>query len=125
MMQPFMNPNYITQFPSYMNQQPAFANNNQNAINGMYVDSRSVVEATQGDLSGKPMYMPTTDGSTIYVKQLDNYGKSHVTTYVKQNDEEIQIKKSENEEILSHLEAIEEKIDKLRPANSRKKEVEE
>lgn len=121
-----MNPNYITQFPSYMNQQTTFANNNNpNVINGMYVDNRSVVEATQGDLSGKPMYMPTTDGSAIYVKQLDNFGKSHVTTYIKQTDEEIEIKKSENEEILSRLGAIEEKIDKLRPANTRKKEVEE
>lgn len=107
-MQPFINPNYFYQNqPIYQPSTPI------NSINGMYVDSRSVVDATQGDLTGKPYFMPTTDGSTIYVKQLDNFGKSHITTYIKQVEEDIENKSDKLQILTDKVQDLTEKINEL------------
>lgn len=125
-MQPYMNPNYFNQYQN--NFVPQFQ---PTTLNGMYVESRAVVDSTQSDLSGKPIFLPTTDGNTIYVKQLDGFGKSHVTTYVKQletqNCEESvknDVKTQDFDMLVSKLDELAEKIDKLKPTRSTKKEVE-
>lgn len=104
----------------------------QSGINGMYVDNRQVVDATQCDLSGKPLFFPTTDGQTIYSKQLDPMGKSHVTTYSKQFEPEICEKFSNNgvkmqdlDILVSKIDELSEKIDKLNKPTRIKKEAEE
>lgn len=110
-----MYQNYLNQYPSYP---PMYSNNN--TLNGMYVESRAVVDSTQSDLNGKPTFLPTTDGSAIYVKQLDNFGKSHVTTYLRQVEE---YPKPHTDDIIERLNVLEQKIDRLsevayEPANA-------
>lgn len=51
------------------------------ALNGKYVDSIESVKATDVMMDGSIMFFPSTDGKTIYTKQLQPDGTSRISTF--------------------------------------------
>ena len=72
---PMTNPTMTTQ-PQYL---PPIQN--QNTLNGKYVDSFDVVRASETLLDGSITYYPFTDGSAIVTKQLQTDGTSKTIIY--------------------------------------------
>lgn len=117
---------YLQPYQSY--QQPiqqSYQNSQQNPINQQqefsntipcaYVDSIKVVEATNSDMSGKPLLFMKSDGTEIYRKQLNpNTGASDLFTYeIKKNIEPQTVQPSDKydfTEINSKLDSFKEDI---------------
>lgn len=92
----YMNPyGYSNQYSyqGFQNQQmqPITSNqqsqqNQQNVLQGWYVDGLDVTKAINADMSGNAMFFPSTDGKEIYKKQLDiNTGKPITSVYKLEN----------------------------------------
>src|SRR5699024_8298771 len=106
-MQPYMNPYYFQNNPSYVQPQYGQINPypdrlaqvqaqqqqiNQSqygqqmpvqpiGLNGEVVDSIDVVKAKNVDMSGQPTFYPKSDLSEVYVKSLMADGTSQIVTY--------------------------------------------
>src|SRR5699024_9005397 len=106
-MQPYTNPYYFQNNPSYVQPQYGQINPypdrlaqlqaqqqqfNQSqygqqipvqpmGLNGEVVDSIDVVKAKNVDMSGAVVYYPQSNGAVIYTKQLMPDGTSKITTY--------------------------------------------
>lgn len=61
---------------------------NQNTLNGKYVDSIDVVKASETPLDGSTIYFPFTDGSAIVSKQLQMDGTTKTIVYKPVDNEE-------------------------------------
>lgn len=83
----YQQPYQQFQQPIQQNYQNTQQTQYQNEINNatipcMYVDSVKVVEATNSDMSGKPLLFMKSDGTEIYRKQINpNTGASDLFTY--------------------------------------------
>ena len=68
-------------------------------LQGQMVDGIDTVKAKDVDMSGNPVYYPTTDGTEIYRKQLQADGRSRIFVYRLINPEEQQQPKVEEKPI--------------------------
>lgn len=107
--QPFINPNYFSQYPQYFQPQPQtnpymqrmenlqqfqqalqpqqvlqptqMSGANQFATLGKMVDSVDVVKATDIPMDGNAYYFPKADGTEVYMKRWLPNGTTETTVY--------------------------------------------
>lgn len=102
--QPFINPNYFSQYPQYFQPQPQTnpymqrmenlqqfqqalqpqvqpQMQNQFATLGKMVDSIDIVKATDIPMDGNAYYFPKADGSEVYMKRWLSNGTTETTVY--------------------------------------------
>ncbi len=102
--QPFINPNYFSQYPQYFQPQPQTnpymqrmenlqqfqqalqptvqpQMQNQFATLGKMVDSIDIVKATDIPIDGNAYYFPKADGSEVYMKRWLANGTTETTVY--------------------------------------------
>lgn len=114
----YVAPAYQTPVPQHMQQAAP------QTLAGKYVDSLETVKAADVMMDGTPMFFPSTDGRTVYRKQLQPDGTSRITSYTVAEDapeekkpdvaEVVEQKiKGLSDELLSGLEDISDRLDKV------------
>lgn len=105
----YYNPNYYQNNP-YNNfqipQQTQQSNNQMQTICGKMVDSVDIVKASEVPIGGYGVF-PKADFSELYIKTWNNDGTTRIISFKPFEQ------KSESESILSRLDELEKKVEKL------------
>ena len=147
MPQPFINPNYFTQyqqpqFNPYLQRmenlqqfQQTLQPTNQIPAIGKVVESMDIVKVTDIPMDGNTYYFPKADGTEIYSKQFMSNGQTRILTFkpllednpntLSNNEEKTKIDTFALvlEGIQTDIKALNDKLDKISKPTKTKKEV--
>ena len=147
MPQPFINPNYFTQyqqpqFNPYLQRmenlqqfQQTLQPTNQIPAIGKVVESMDIVKVTDIPMDGNTYYFPKADGTEIYSKQFMSNGQTRILTFkpllednpntLSNNEEKTKIDTFALvlEGIQTDIKALNDKLDKISKPIKAKKEV--
>lgn len=132
--QPYINPNYFSQYPQYFQpqtnpymqrieqlqqyqqslQQPLpptqMSGANQMSTLGKMVDSIDVVKATDIPMDGNAYYFPKADGTEVYMKRWLSNGTTEITAYKPildtQNNKTITLSSEQEKSILEDFRGV-------------------